>query len=91
MSLDVKALALTTAVVWGGCLLVVGLANLAFPPYGHAWLELAASIYPGYHGPAGLGSVLVVTLYGLADGAVGGAVFGWLYNRTARRMASRGP
>lgn len=54
MSLNVKALALTTAVVWGGCLFLTGLANLAFPGYGLAWLQLAASIYPGYH-PAGPG------------------------------------
>jgi hypothetical protein len=91
MSLDVKALAVTTAVVWGGCLFFTGLTNLAFPAYGLAWLQLAASIYPGYHGPAGLGSVIVVLLYGLLDGAVAGAIFGWLYNRIARRVETRAP
>jgi hypothetical protein len=92
MLLDVKALALTTALVWGGCLLLTGLANLAYPAYGLAWLQVAASIYPGYHGPAGLGSVVVVTLYGLVDGAAGGAIFGWLYNRVAQRpLKTLGP
>lgn len=91
MSLNIKALALTAGIVWGGCLLLVGLVNLAFPSYGLAWLQLAASIYPGYHAPAGLGSVVVVTLYGLVDGAAAGALFGWLYNRFSRRQDARAP
>ena len=72
-------------------MLLTGLANLALPSFGLAWLRLAASIYPGYHGPAGLGSVIVVTLYGLVDGAVGGAIFAWLYNRVARGAGTRAP
>ena len=44
---------------------------------------LGASIYPGYHGPAGFGSVIVVTLYALLDGLVCGALFAWLYNAFA--------
>lgn len=86
MALNTKALALTAAVVWGGCLCLTALANLAFSSFGLAWLQLAASIYPGYHGPAGLGSVIVVTLYGVVDGAVAGTIFGWLYNWVARRV-----
>lgn len=84
MSLNTKALALTLGIVWGGCLFLVGLVNLFAPSYGNAWLELAASIYPGYHGPAGFGSTIVVLLYGFVDGAVAGWIFGWLYNRLNR-------
>ncbi len=83
MALNTKALTLTAAILWGGCFLLVGLANLVFPPYGDAWLQLGASIYPGYHGPAGFGSVLVVTLYAVLDGAIAGLVLGWLYNTLA--------
>jgi hypothetical protein len=36
-----------------------------------------------YNGPAGLGSVIIVTLYGALDGAVLGTVIAWLYNRFA--------
>jgi hypothetical protein len=82
---SIRALALTAAIVWGGCMFLTGLVNLVFPSYGVAWLHLAASIYPGYQGPAGLGSVLVVGVYGLIDGAAGGAIVGWLYNRVAAR------
>jgi hypothetical protein len=81
MKLDVKALGFATAIGWGGCYFLVGLANLLWPPYGDAWLELGRSIYPGYSGPGGVGSVIVVTLYALLDGAVAGAVVAWLYNR----------
>lgn len=83
MTLDLKALTWTAAIVWGAACLLTGLANLIAPAYGVAFLNLAASIYPGYHGPAGFGSVIVVTLYGALDGAVCGAVFGWVYNRLA--------
>ena len=84
MRFNVTALALTAGVFWGGALLLVALANLAWPPYGRAFLDLCASIYPGYHPGAGMGSVVTGTLYGLADGAIGGAVFAWLYNLLAR-------
>ena len=80
MSLNIKALAIVGAVLMGGCMLVVGIANLIFPAYGVAFLELMASIYPGYHGPAGFGSVIIAALYGGVDGAVCGAILAWLYN-----------
>ncbi len=43
---------------------------------------------PGYHGPSGFGSVIPVTLYGLLDGAMGGFLVGWLYNKIASRKGA---
>jgi hypothetical protein len=83
VTLNTKALTLTAAILWGGCFLLVALANLVFPSYGAAWLQLGASIYPGYHGPAGFGSVIVVTMYAVLDGAICGFLIGWLYNTLA--------
>ena len=83
MTLNIRALTIVGAVVTGGSLFLMGLANLIWNSYGVVFLQLAASIYPGYHGPAGFGSVIVVTLYGLVDGAVCGAILGWLYNAVA--------
>ena len=80
MKLDTRALAWTMALLWGGAMLLVGISNLLVPTYGAAFLEWAASFYPGYHGPGGFGSVLVVTLYGLVDGAICGWLLAWLYN-----------
>lgn len=80
MSLNIRALAIVGAILCGGSFFLVGLANLVFPSYGGAFLELGASVYPGYHGPGGIGSLIVVTLYAAVDGAVGGAIVAWLYN-----------
>ena len=80
MRLSVKGLALTGAVLWGAVVFLVGIGHLAVPSYGVAFLEVVASIYPGYS-VGGFGSVIVGTLYALVDGAIGGAVLAWLYNR----------
>ena len=55
MRMDIKALALTVAIVWGGSILLIGLANLIWTTYGVAFLEVAASIYPGYRGGSSFG------------------------------------
>jgi hypothetical protein len=88
MRLNVVALATTAGLFWGGAILIVACANLVWPAYGNAFLELAASIYPGYDPDPAIGSILTGTLYGLVDGAIGGAVFGWLYNLLSRRVSS---
>lgn len=81
MKLSVRGLALASGIVWGGMFLIVALINLSGNGYGIHILDFASSIYPGYGGPAGFGSVLVVSLYGVVDGAVGGAIFAWIYNK----------
>lgn len=80
MRMDIKALSLTVALVWGGSILLIGLANLIWTTYGVAFLEVVASIYPGYRGDSSFGQVIVGTLYGLVDGFIGGLIIGWLYN-----------
>ena len=84
MRFNVTSLAVTAGLFWGSALLVVALANLIWPGYGRAFLDLAASVYPGYRPGSGLGSVITATLYALVDGAIAGAIFGWLYNLLAR-------
>lgn len=83
MRFDIKALAITGGALWAACFFLVGLANLIWESYGAGFLQLGASIYPGYDGPAGFGSVIVVTAYALVDGAICGGVFGWVYNTLA--------
>ena len=87
MRLNITAMALAIGLIWGGCILVVGAANLIWPSYGQAFLQLCASIYPGYHPGTGIGSVVTGAIYALVDGGVGGAVFAWLYNLFAGRTA----
>ena len=88
MQLSIKALVFAVAVLWAGCLLCVGLVHLIVPTYGSAFLSLVSSIYPGFHGSTTLGDTILGTAYALIDGAVGGAVFGWLYNLAARAMVA---
>lgn len=84
MKFNITALALTGGLIWGGAMLVVTSANLIWPGYGQAFLDAIASIYPGFHSGAGVSSVIVGTIYGFVDAAIGGAIFGWLYNLIAK-------
>lgn len=80
MKLSVKSLTITAALYWSGTVFFVALLNYLSPPYGKAFLDLVSSVYPGYKSVGSLGSVIVGTLYSLVDGAVGGAIFAWMYN-----------
>lgn len=80
MPLSTRALTIVAALLWGGCLLFVGVANLLWPAYGIGFLRGMASVYPGFHASGTFADVIVGTIWGLADGAIGGAIFGWLYN-----------
>ena len=82
--LDEKALAYTLAALCGGSVLLIGLANLSAPEYGREFLELLASVYPGYTAERTFESVLIGTGYALVKGAALGWVVGWLYNRLAQ-------
>jgi hypothetical protein len=89
MRLNVAALAVTAGLIWGGAILIVASAHAIWPNYGGAFLEVMGSIYSGYHPGPGIWSIIVGTLYGLVDGAIGGALFGWLYNLLSKAFPSR--
>ena len=84
MALNTKALAYAGAALWGGSFLLVGLINLSVPDYGREFLELLASVYPGYNVDRTIESVMVGTGYALLDGAIGGWLLAWLYNRLVK-------
>jgi hypothetical protein len=87
MKFDVKAMAFAGAIMWGGCVLLMGIANLIWAGYGAHFLNSLASIYPGYHATRSFGEVVMGTLYALVDGFIGGAIFAWLYNRFVKSAA----
>lgn len=80
MKLSVKGLAITTAILWGTALLIIGSANMMFPDYGTNFLEVIGSVYPGYQPGTGFSSVIIGSLYGVVDAGIGGAIIAWLYN-----------
>jgi hypothetical protein len=80
MKLNLKSLTLTAGILWALAVFLVGVLNLFWPGYGVAFLQLIASIYPGYHATSSVGDLVVGTLYALVDGAICGLVFGGLYN-----------
>jgi len=84
MKLSIKALAWTGGIVWGLSLLLVGVLNLIWPRYGTNFLNGMRSVYPGFKSVSGFVGVIVGTLYAIVDGAVAGAVFGWIYNAFAK-------
>lgn len=86
MRLSIKAMAIAFGLLWSACILFVATANLVWPGYGLAFLQLCASIYPGYRPGSGVGSVAIGTIYGLVDGAIGAAVLAWFYNLFAARQ-----
>jgi len=78
--LSPKVMSLVTAILWGGCLLFVGLINLASPTYGAEFLRMMSSVYPGFHTTRTVGEVVLGTVYGFVDGAISGYLFALLYN-----------
>ena len=85
MKVNTKALAITLALLWGGSVCLVAVMNRIWPSYGVDFLGLVSSIYPGYH-VGGLRNAGIGTCYALLDGAVCGALFGWLYNTVSDRV-----
>lgn len=80
MKLNIKALCLTSGIIWGIVMLLTNLLSTFFPGYAYEFLSAISSIYPGYS-PGGLTGTMVGAAYGFMDGAIFGLVFGWLYNR----------
>lgn len=80
MKLNVKALALTSALVWGLGLFCLTWWIMLFEGATGDQL-LIGLIYRGYSVSA-VGSLIGLG-WGLVDGYIGGLVFGWLYNKLA--------
>jgi len=85
MKLDIKAFAITCALLWGVglCLATLWILLMDGPSADPTFI---GRVYRGYSlTPTG---AVVGLVWGLVDGAIGGAVFAWLYNRFARPAAA---
>ena len=86
MKLNVKAFALTCALIWGlGLFLLTWWIILLEGATGEA--TLIGRMYLGYN-ISPLGSVIGL-LWAIVDGGVGGAIFAWLYNLLASRFSPK--
>jgi hypothetical protein len=88
MRLNVKAFIVTSGVFWALTFLMVTITNLVWSGYGTAFLQVVASIYPGYHGESCVRDIVAGTLYALVDGAVAGLIFACIYNLVASNKES---
>lgn len=88
MKLNVKAFTVTSGAFWALTFLMVGITNLVWSGYGSTFLQVVASIYPGYHAETCVRDIAVGTLYALVDGTIAGLIFACLYNLVARGKES---
>ena len=88
MRLNLRAFVLTVGILWAGALFLTGLTNLLCSGYGDAFLQVMASLYPGYHAAGTFGDLIVGTLYALVDGLIFGLIFGGLYNLFAGKVSA---
>lgn len=81
MKLSVKAFALTAGILWGAAVCLATLWLLVMGYDGRLISQLD-HFYLGYTFSA-VGA-LVGLVWGFVDGAIGGALFAWLYNKLAK-------
>ena len=77
MKLNIKALALTSGLIWGLGLFIMTWWIIFFEG-ATGEVTLIGQIYRGYT-ISPLGSVIGL-VWGFVDGLIGGAIFAWLYN-----------
>jgi hypothetical protein len=86
MRLNVKALAVTSGLLWGfGLLFITWWIMLFEGATGEiTWI---GQVYRGYC-ISPVGSIIGL-IWGFVDGLIGGAIFGWVYNFVSARTSSR--
>ncbi len=79
--LDPKALGLACGILWGGGCLFMGLTAMACS-WAQPFVRVLSVMYRGYS--ATLAGSLIGTVWGFIDGAIGGLLLAWLYNKLAK-------
>jgi hypothetical protein len=78
---DIRAAGLSFGIVWSALIFLCGIFSMFFN-WGTKFVEVFADIYPGYHASI-LGNV-IGAFWGFVDGAIGGALLAWLYNKFSK-------
>ncbi|PIW69006.1 MAG: hypothetical protein COW08_09505 [Ignavibacteriales bacterium CG12_big_fil_rev_8_21_14_0_65_30_8] len=85
MKLNVKALALTSGLIWGLGLFFVTLWIIFFDG-ASGDITFIGQIYRGYN--ISFTGALIGLVWAFFDGAIGGAIFAWLYNLLSDKFKS---
>ena len=86
MKLNIKAFAIAFGITWGVGLVILTWWIIAFEG-ATGEVTFIGRLYRGYN-ISPLGSLIGLG-WGLVDGAIGGAIFAWLYNLIAGRGAEK--
>ena len=78
MKLNVKAFALTCAILWALTMLLMTIF-MVLRGDTCSFMDNFTSIYFGYS-VSWVGAI-IGTIWGFVDGLIGGAIFAWLYNK----------
>lgn len=80
MKFNIPAATITGGIGFVVALGLCGLLNIAFEGYGQTFLDLLASVYPGYDATGTIGDLLIGCMYAALDGCIAGCGLALLYN-----------
>lgn len=83
MKLNVKAFAITCALIWGFGLFAITWWIMLFEG-STGDITMIGRVYKGYE--ISVTGSIIGLLWGLVDGCIGGAIFAWLYNLFQERF-----
>mgnify|MGYP001220481444 CR=1 FL=1 len=80
MVIESKRASLAFGALWATVMFAVGLVRLVLTDYGQPFVEVMASIYPGYSGHGTFFEAIIGALYGGLGGSVLGFTLAWFYS-----------
>jgi hypothetical protein len=80
MKFNIAAAAIAGGVGFAIALGAAGIINMFVEGYGSVFLEMMASVYPGYKATGAAGDLLIGCFYAATDGIIAGGGLALLYN-----------
>ncbi len=83
MKFNIAAAAITGGIGFAIALGLTGILNMLVDGYGSIFLEMIASVYPGYKATGTAGDLVIGCFYAATDGIIAGGGLALLYNLTS--------
>lgn len=80
MKFNIAAAAIAGGVGFVIALGIAGIINMFVEGYGIAFLDIMASVYPGYKASGTIGDLIIGCFYAATDGIIAGGGLALLYN-----------